>query len=476
MNPHALPAALLVLSTLLACEAPGGRGESAREPGAGPGAGAGDALSDLLEGAPLQPAQEFDEEAYYTELAELYAAAGEQDPGEGLPPVPERELSPYQEFGKRIIWYEESGFIMKRYSFPTNMGQKAQRLLQVHGGFKVHAAPVDKVGMPAADDPQPPDSVVLHLLKGAEKEAFSPPRGPEGMGGLASPQAMSLGDWLLVTAQPAELRRVEQFIETFLADVRQIEIEAKIVEVVTSSSLDVGIRPIDDTTPIFGLPNSGSLINSIDYSFPNTADSSEAIFGLRAVFDGVQVNALLELVAKEESVSIISRPKVAVREGARAEIVNIRQIPYFNIPTINANGTFTTNLEFRPVGVQMYIVPRVIGTKTVILNIDIEASQQVGISVALAQGTGDQAAVVLVPQISLAKAHTTVRLEPGQAVILGGVITERTQVRESKIPFFGDIPLLGNLFKSRFTETERVNVLFFIRPRILQGIDLNPDF
>ena len=67
------------------------------------------------------------------------------------------------------------------------------------------------------------------------------------------------------------------------------------------------------------------------------------------------------------------------------------------------------------------------------------------------------------------------RLEPGQAVILGGLISERKAEREEKIPILGDIPLLGYLFKNHFTGHQQTNVLFFIRPRILQGLEFMSD-
>lgn len=60
--------------------------------------------------------------------------------------------------------------------------------------------------------------------------------------------------------------------------------------------------------------------------------------------------------------------------------------------------------------------------------------------------------------------------------MIGGLISERTLQREKKVPVLGDIPLLGRIFKSRYQVQERTDVLFFIYPRILQGIDLNPDF
>jgi general secretion pathway protein D len=61
-------------------------------------------------------------------------------------------------------------------------------------------------------------------------------------------------------------------------------------------------------------------------------------------------------------------------------------------------------------------------------------------------------------------------------VILGGLITERTVETERKVPLLGDIPLIRHLFRSQFTRKEQTNVLFFIRPRILQGSDLNRQF
>ncbi|MEE8467055.1 MAG: type II and III secretion system protein [Planctomycetota bacterium] len=443
-------------------------------------------MQTLLEADLVTPTAEFDEDAYYEELARLYSTQVEQDPDAGATPEGDRqgegesdagfehepELNPYQEFGKRIVWYKESGFVMKPFSFPLGQGLKAQRLLVDHGFFHVWGDPVNNEDFPDPDQAQPPDSIVAHLIEGYDAEAYSPPRGP----GLVPPAAVALSDWLLVKARPEVLRKVRSFLHAFLVDVRQIEIEAKIVEVVTSNTFDYGIRPIDDSTPIFGLPNPGTLVNSLDFSFPNTTDSAEAVFGLSAVFDGVQFNALLELVAEEEHVSIISRPKVAVREGARAEIVNITQVAFFTLTQINANGNITSQLTFRDTGVQMYVVPRVIGRDTVILNIDVEVSQQTGTSVTFVQGDGDNTSVIAIPSFATRRATTTVRLRPGQAVILGGLITERTLERESKIPILGDIPLLGYLFKSSFQEREQTNVLFFIRPRILQGIDLNTDF
>jgi type II secretory pathway component GspD/PulD (secretin) len=163
-----------------------------------------------------------------------------------------------------------------------------------------------------------------------------------------------------------------------------------------------------------------------------------------------------------------------VREGGRADISNIEKIPYLKISGIsNANTGYTSSVDFQEVGVKLYVIPRVIGTQTVALNIDIEASQQSGREVLLITGTGDE---VSAPRLSQRSARTVVYLQPGQAVILGGLVTERNVESIRKVPILGDIPLIKILFRSRYTRKEQTNVLFFIRPRILQGVDVHREF
>jgi type II secretory pathway component GspD/PulD (secretin) len=419
-------------------------------------------LLERLSGEALTPVKDFDEESYFDELERLYADAPVEPPKSRPELDPEPDMNPYLVLGANI-WPVGEGFFVKHYSFPKDMGASIQQLALIYADFPVIQA-IDGGGLPAVED-QAPEAAVLDLRPGYDAEAFNPPRNA----GITRPNLVPLADWILVRARPEVMVQVERFFDLFAAERRQIEIEAKIVEVTTSDSTDWGIRPIDSDTPIFDLPNSGSLVNEIGYSFGNTVDASEALFGVTSVFDGVRFNAMLELVAEHENVSIISRPKVAVREGARAEIVNTTSIPFFQIKAINAAGNFTTQLAFQDVGTQMYIVPRVIGEDTIILNIDIAVSQETGTAVTFAQG-GD-GAIVSVPEISTRIARTIVRLQPGQAVILGGLISERTASRETRIPVLADVPLLGYLFRNEFRVKEQTNVLFFIRPRILQGID-----
>ncbi len=226
--------------------------------------------------------------------------------------------------------------------------------------------------------------------------------------------------------------------------------------------------------PIFGFPDH-TFVRGLSYSLPNFASSTAAnsLLQLGGVQDGVEFNAMLQALATNENVSIISRPKVAVREGGRAEIVNTIKLPNYNVSSFNAAGQASAALTYEEVGIKLYVMPRVVGTDTVALAIDIENSAQSGSSVGFTLQNGQ---TVSNPILSRRAAKTVVYLEPGQAVILGGLISERNVKVENKVPLLGDIPLLGQIFSSSLDRKEQTNVLFFIRPRILQGSDLNREF
>jgi type II secretory pathway component GspD/PulD (secretin) len=419
-----------------------------------------DDAADFADPKPDTSAQPFDDAALALEraLREGRQAPAPQAEPQGPAGPPE---NPYLVFGKRIVVYPQLGLIAKPYPLRPGLGSRLKDLLEKFGNFPLYDP---KTG------PQKPDTVRLDLLDKWDQELFADLRQPVPNDG----SAVNVADWLVVTAGFELLREVNSFIDVFAAGVPQIEIEAKIVEVTVNDTLDLGVKPIDANTPIFGFPDH-TFVRSLTYSLPNQASSTAAnsLLALGGVQNGMAFNAILQALSTYENVSIISRPKIAVREGGRAEIVNTLQLPNYNVNQINAAGQAQAALTYQEVGIKMYVVPRVVGTQSVALNIDIEASQQSGTSISFTLQNGQ---AISNPIISKRAAKTVVYLEPGQAVILGGLISERTVDTENKVPFLGDIPVLGYLFKSTFKRKEQTNVLFFIRPRILTGSDLNREF
>jgi type II secretory pathway component GspD/PulD (secretin) len=387
-------------------------------------------------------------------------------PSAGTPPE-----NPYLAFGSRIVVHPD-GRVTKPYPLPPKKGRRLLDLLQLYGDYTVRytirGANDAPASMPFAPESRP-DDVECMLLEEWDVELYQDMRAWPPT--AATPVA--LADWLVVTAKPERLHEVEDFLNLFAASVPQIEIEAKIVEITEYDALDLGVKPVTGK-PIFDAPGDDTFIKGLDYSFPTT-DVGSALLTLGAVQDGLAFNAVLQALASWENVQIDSQPRIAVREGSKAEIVNITKIPFYNLNNITAANQYTAQLAYQEVGVKLFIVPRVVGTQTVALNIDIEASQQTG-SVASLISTGGGVGALSNPVIAQRGARTVVYLQPGQAVILGGLTTTRDTDSVRKVPILGDIPGLGMLFRSKYSRKEKTHVLFFIRPRILQGIDVQRDF
>ena len=415
----------------------------------------------------VEPGAEWSDPAASAE-SDAQARAEEKLARESVPEStpPAEQENPYLLFGKRIQVYPETGLIMKPYPLRAGTGKTLTQLLKDYGNF-----PLWEPG----GEPQRPDQVRMELVERWDQELFSDMRQNVPI----EDKVLPVADWLLVVTGIERMKEVESFINIFAASVPQIEIEAKIVEVLVTDTIDLGVRPVDTATPIFGFPDD-SFVKSFNYNLPNSGGAINSFLTLGGVQDGFAFNAVLQALATFENVSIVSSPKIAVREGVRAQFVNIQSIPSLNVTNISGDGKYSSAVKYDDVGIKLYVIPRVVGTQTVGLNIDIEASTVAGNAVTFTvQGSdpsfsGQQ--TITNPIISRRAAQTVVYLEPGQAVILGGLVSERVVDGENKVPILGDIPVLGYLFKSTKKRKEKTNVLFFIRPRILQGTDLNREF
>jgi type II secretory pathway component GspD/PulD (secretin) len=466
-----LPLVPLLIGLSVACAGP--REESSKQPAGKQPAGkelTPEEFRELLAQGTITPVESMKEEDAFAGLeADMETETGAPvQPTPEPPPIQEAPapVNPYLAFGERIK-VNPDGTITKPYPLRVGTGKRLLDLIVSFGNF-----PMWEGGEEAGAST--PDTVHVQNLEKWDIELYQNLRDP-----AKAAEERPLADWLVVTTGQDLLYEVEDFINLFAAGVPQIEIEAKIVEITFSKSLDIGVKPVDSETPIFQLPKSGiedepsTFVKGFSYGLPNLANANEALLTIGAVQDGITFGAILEAIAATDNVSIISRPKIAVREGGRADISNTERIPFLTPNKVSLVGAAEQQVEYQDVGIQLFVVPRVVGTETVALNIDVEASQQSGKEVLFVTSEG---VPITAPRISQRSARTTVYLQPGQAVILGGLITERNTEQIQKVPFLGDIPLLNLLFRSKFTRKEETNVLFFIRPRILQGADLTREF
>ncbi|MEZ5978223.1 MAG: hypothetical protein R3F34_08400 [Planctomycetota bacterium] len=405
-------------------------------------------------------------------VAALTAVVGE-DGGADVRPEVQFAQNPYLRFGERII-VRRDGRITKPFPVQVGRGKRLLQLMAQIGGFPMSYRVIPENADPQAPagDPPGPEVADVVLLENWDFEQYSTFQ-PQLLTAPSDAKDLKIADWFVVTAGEDLLAEIEEFIDLFIGSVPQIEIEARIVEVVTTDELDYGVRGNGPGGAVTATFPTGTFVDFFSYAVPNTADANEALLGIGAIQDGVAIDAILEIIQTWENVTITTQPKIAVREGGTAEVVNSAEVPFFNFTGFNStNGNFNATLVFKPVGVELYASPRVLGTDTLALNLYVSASEQVGTAISFFDANGN---AVRSPLIAKRQARTVVYLKPGQAVVIGGLESVREVMQERKVPILGDIPLIGILFRSELKRKERTNVLFFIRPRVLQGTDFMSD-
>jgi type IV pilus assembly protein PilQ len=264
---------------------------------------------------------------------------------------------------------------------------------------------------------------------------------------------------IIVTDIPSVVDEIRSLITLLDLPVRQVLIEARIVEANASFSRDLGVN--------WGLSyqdNPGSGINGNDASISGGGTlvgipvgpgevTSGLVSGLTFGQVGVDKAVLdLRLAALEQSGHgrIISTPRVSTLNGEEAEVAQGTEIPYLSV---SDEGTKT---EFKKAELSLKVTPEINPDGSVILEIEAKNDSR-GANTGLAEA----------PAIDTKRATTKVLVKDGETTVIGGIFIQDRSENESGVPWLMNIPVLGYLFKSRSVSEERRELLVFITPRIL---------
>lgn len=313
----------------------------------------------------------------------------------------------------------------------------------------------------------------VELIDRADIESFRDPRNTP-----AGPATnIDISDWIVVTGTEAEVTRAEKFLDQYYASIPQIEIEAKIAEVTSDNVKDLGVvtdifnevpgKIVEDIDSVTAgtqnpPPNFDSVVSQTSTNFPNTATTSSGTPSsilLRAILGKTELKAALQLLATQRNVDIVSSPRIAVRNGGKAEIVNGEEIPFVNITSFSpSQTTFSGSVQYRQTGVKLYIVPYLASEDMIFLNVEAEVSTPSGFT---------NVGGVSNPIIVTRNAKTDVHIREGGTFVIGGLISSSETELTRKVPILGDIPLIGLLFRSNYKQKVYTEVLFFITPRVI---------
>ena len=274
---------------------------------------------------------------------------------------------------------------------------------------------------------------------------------------------------LFVTDIPSKLEQVQQLIAKVDIPVRQVLIEARIVEATDSFGKSLGVKlggggPRQSTgsgigVNLYGSPStSGATTPNLNLNnfvnLPSTGANgvnTPAAFALSIFGAGTDQILNLEISALEADGKgkVVSSPRVVTADQVKALIEQGTELPY---QVASASGA--TSIAFRKANLKLEVTPQITPEGNIILALDV---------------TKDTVGTLTPAGFAIDTKHiqTQVLVENGGTVVIGGIFTEEQQENEAKVPFFGDLPGLGVLFRNRSKSTAKREMLVFITPKML---------
>jgi type IV pilus assembly protein PilQ len=287
---------------------------------------------------------------------------------------------------------------------------------------------------------------------------------------------------LFVTDVPSKLEQVQQFIAKLDIPVRQVLIEARIVEADDTFGRSLGVRlggsdlrgvrggdagysaGGGDRIAIGGSYNaissttteSTNVLDTVNTSFVNLPSSgaggfSPAAFAVSLFSSAANRFLNLEISALEADGrgKIVSSPRVVTADQVKALIEQGTEFPYQS-----ATSSGATSVSFRKANLKLEVTPQITPEGGIILDVDINKDSR-----------GETTAAGIA--INTKHVQTQVLVENGGTVVIGGIFEQQDSEDIAKVPLLGDVPVFGNLFKNKAKSSRRSELLIFITPRTI---------
>jgi len=312
----------------------------------------------------------------------------------------------------------------------------------------------------------------------------APPAGGGAGGGVAASADRSTTIWaepetnaLIITAPAKVMRSLMSVVDKL--DIRRLQVlvEAIIVDINVNKNAELGVNwavwSEEGNTPLgtfqqpVGGVNLAQLAQAVD-------DPSKAPIGLntgttfgigRIATSGVNFAAMLRAIQGDSNTNVIATPSTVTMDNQEAELKVAQEVPfvtgsYSNTGNTGNNGEVNpfTTVQREEVGTILKITPQINAQGSLVqMKIELESSSLTGDS-------GDANSLIT----NKRTISTNVLIEDGGIIVLGGLIQDSDIRGEQRVPYLGRIPVLGALFKTRSRQTDKTNLMVFIRPKILR--------
>jgi len=279
---------------------------------------------------------------------------------------------------------------------------------------------------------------------------------------------------IIVVADEATAAHIQDMVKQLDRPTPQVLIKCVFLEATYTKDLNIGV---DGT---YQTKISGSGISAINTPAGQNNTASTAFnlareFGATAGTGGLyhllgqDLEVTISALAKAGKTEILSRPSVLARNNQQATINIGQRVPLISGVTYDNFGNQRNAITYQDVGIILQVTPFITSDGMVEMIVAPEVSSVSDSSVSFATGNGtNNAGGASAPIINTRRADTVVVVPDGQSVVIGGLMQSQKINSESKVPFLGDIPLLGMLFKHKVTNNGKTELLIFLTPHIVK--------
>jgi len=312
------------------------------------------------------------------------------------------------------------------------------------------------------------DSVVA--AEGAQEQAPKPAPRATASKTDVSIIADAATNALVITGTAAEFEALREIIQKLDIPREQVLVEVLIAEISFTRTMELGVEwrigdDLDGDAALYGGTSFGEF-NELALTFP-TLPSGLVVGAIGETitfgdYEFPSLGAMIRALKTDSDINILSTPTIVTTDNKEAEIIVGQTVPFQTSQKYDSNNQPIYTFDYRDVGLTLKLTPQINSDRFVKMDIfsKLEAL------VAGSAGTQELAPTTLKRQ-----ANTTVVVKDGYTVVIGGMIRDDKTKNVSKVPLLGSLPLLGPLFRSETTQSEKTNLLIFMTPHIITGSD-----
>ncbi len=241
----------------------------------------------------------------------------------------------------------------------------------------------------------------------------------------------------------------------------QVNLRVRIAEIDRTVTRQLGIN-----WSALGTIGRVGIAGVLNANLPSTNSTPNQI-GLTSV-SGRPANAILDLLAQDNLATILAEPNLTARSGETASFLAGGEFP---VPIAASNsGVATITVEFKPYGVSLAFVPTVLSSDRISMRVRPEVSELTStgaVSVPLTNSS-----TVTIPGLTVRRAETTIELGSGQTFAIAGLLSKSFTTALSGLPYLGEVPVLGQLFKSDAFERDESELVILVTPYLVKPVSV----